>query len=270
MIADRDEWMRRLGPLYPGAVAIRQTTAMRWPAGLRATAEDAVRAAPWMVVVGAVIGTIAFATGWLVGQLGVAPAVRGAVAILTLSILSAAILDVGLARTVERWLRGVPELDAPAVPADASLGAPGVSVLLATVILRVVAIVSIRPSAWLAALVLAPLIGRWAALALQRLGDVLEPPVPERRSLIVGEVGWGQVGIVTALVALLAVLGLGWSALLVLAVVAAVAFGIGLASERKRGGLDSHGLAAVAAVCEVIALIGAAAIAPAVLSPWTM
>jgi adenosylcobinamide-GDP ribazoletransferase len=269
-MADRDEWMRRLGPLYPGAVAIRQTTAMRWPVDLRATADDAVRAAPWMVVIGGVLGSVAFAVGWIVGKLGVAPAVSGALAILTLSVLSAAILDVGLARTVERWLRGLPDVDAPAIAADSGLGAPGVSVLLATAMLRVVAIIAIRPSAWFAALVLAPLIGRWAALALQRLGDVLEPPAPERRSLIVGEVGWGQVAVVTALVALLAVLGLGWSSLLILAVVAAVAFGIGLASERKRGGLDSHGLAAVAAVCEVIALIGAAAIAPAVLSPWTL
>lgn len=269
-MADRDEWMRRLGPLYPGAVAVRQTTAMRWPGDLRATADDAVRAAPWMVVVGGALGAIAFAAGWLAGKLGVAPAVSGALAVLTLSILSAAILDVGLARTVERWLRGLPDVDAPAIPADSGLGAPGVSVLLATAMLRVVAIIAIRPSAWFAALVLAPLIGRWAALALQRLGDVLEPPAPERRSLIVGEVGWGQVAVVTALVALLAVLGLGWSSLLILAVVAAVAFGIGLASERTRGGLDAHGLAAVAAVCEVIALIGAAAIAPAVLSPWTL
>jgi adenosylcobinamide-GDP ribazoletransferase len=244
---------------------------MRWPTGLRATADDAVRAAPWMVVVGGVLGGAAFVAGWLVGQLGVAPALRGAVSILTLSLLSAVILDVGLARTVERWLRGAADdIDAPAVPAEQGLGAPGVTVLFTAAILRVVAILAIRPSAWFAALVLAPLIGRWAALTLQRLGDVLEPPAPERRSLIVGEVGWGQVGVVTGLVTLLAVLGLGWGALLVLAVVAAVAFGIGLASERKRGGLDAHNLAAVAAVCEAIALIGAAALAPALVSPWTM
>jgi cobalamin synthase len=117
--------------------------------------------------------------------------------------------------------------------------------------------------------VIAPMIGRWAALLLQRLGDVLEPPRSDRRSLLVGEVSWAQIGVVTALVLLLTVLGLGAKGLLVLGVAGAVAFAIGLASERRRGGLDADALAAAAAACEMLALVGIAAAFPAIASPWT-
>jgi adenosylcobinamide-GDP ribazoletransferase len=267
-VADRDEWMRRLGPLYPGAVAIRQTTAMRWPADLRATIDDAVRAAPWMVVIGGLIGVAAWLVGWLVGQLGVAPAVRGAVAIVSLSLFGAAILDVGLARTIERWFGRDGDDVAPG--GLGAIGAAGTTALLAGAVVRVVAFLAIRPSAWLAALVVTPLVGRWAALALQSLGEVIEPPVADRRSLLVGDVGWGQAIVVTAAVAVVAVVALGWAALLILVVAAAVGFGIGLATERSRGGLDGQTLAATAAVCEVVALIGIAAIAPALASPWSV
>jgi len=253
--------MRRLGPLYPGAIAIRQTTAMRWPGELASTPADAERSAPWMVAVGAALGVTAWLVGWLVGRLGAPPALGGTLAVVTLTALTAALLDVGLARTVERWLGRDDER---------SFGPAGTSALLAAAVIRVVAIIAIRPSAWLAALVVAPLIGRWSALVLQRLGEVLEPPSPERRSLLVGGVTWLQIGIVTGLVALVGVLALGVGALLILAVVAVASFVVGLAVERGRGGLDGHSLAAVAALCEVVALVGIAAIAPALVSPWTV
>lgn len=254
--------MKRLGPLYPGAVALRQTTVMRWPVDLRATAEDAARAAPWMVAVGAALGVAAWLIGWLVGRLGAPAAVGGAVAVVALVALSAGLLDVGLARTVDRWLGRDPD--------DAGVGPGGTSALLAAALLRVVALLAVRPSAWLGALVVAPLAGRWAALALQRLGDVLEPPAPEHRSLLVGELSWGQLALVTFFVAIIAVMGLGWSALLILVAACAVAFAIGLASEKSRGGLDASTLAAVAALVEVIALVAAAAIAPALTTPWAV
>ena len=254
--------MRRLGPLYPGAVAIRQTTAMRWPAELRATPEDSVRSAPWMVAVGAALGVAAWAIGWVIGELGVVPALAGALSVLALIGLSAALLDVGLARTLERWLSGEPD-------EGAGLGPVAITTLTSTALVRIVAVIAIRPSAWLAALVVAPMIGRWAALLLQRLGDALEPPRNDKRSLLVGEVSWAQVGVVTALVALITVLGLGGYGLIVLAVAGAVAFALGLTSERRKGGLDGDALAAAAAACEVIALVGIAAVAPALASPWT-
>lgn len=261
-MADRDEWMRRLGPLYPGAVAIRQTTAVRWPSDLRTTSEDAERSAPWVVVIGAVLGVAAWLVGWTAGLLGVVPALRGALAVVTLTALTAALLDLGLARTVERWMGRADD--------DPALGPAGTTALLSGALLRMVAVVSIRPSAWLAALVVAPLVGRWSALCLQRLGDVLEPPVSGRRSLLVGGVTWWQVGIVTALVAIVAVLGLGFAALLILAAVGALIFVLGLVVERNRGGLDGHALAAVAALAELGALIGVAALAPALTSPWSI
>lgn len=254
--------MRRLGPLYPGAVALRHTTAIKWPADLRIANDDSLRSAPWMVVIGAVLGLVAWAVGWLAGLIGVVPALRGALAVVTLTALTAALLDLGLARTVERWLGRADD--------DPALGAAGTTALLSAAVIRVVAIVSIRPSAWLAALVVAPLVGRWSALCLQRLGDLLEPPMSGKRSLLVGDVSWLQVGVVTALVAVIAVLGLGFGALLVLAALAAVTFVVGLLVERGRGGLDGHSLAAVAALCEVCALIGIAGLAPALTSPWSV
>lgn len=255
--------MRRLGPLYPGAVAIRQTTVMRWPGELRATADDSVRAAPWMVVVGAVLGVAAWLAGALIGALGVAPAVQGAVAIVALAALSAGLLDTGLARVFERWLA---RDDADEL--GRGIGAAGTSALLAAAVIRVIAIIATRPSVWLAALVIAPLVGRWAALALQRLGQVIDVPEPDRRSLVVGAVSWATLGVVTALVALLAVLGVGAAGLLLLILPAGLALAVGVVVERTRGGLDAPTLGAVAAACELIVFVGVAAIAPATASPW--
>ena len=56
LLADRDEWMRRAGPFYPGLVALCTLTVAPLPRGLRPNSDDAKRAAKWFPAVGAVLG----------------------------------------------------------------------------------------------------------------------------------------------------------------------------------------------------------------------
>ncbi|MEM9491906.1 MAG: hypothetical protein AAGC55_22360, partial [Myxococcota bacterium] len=58
---DRDEWMRRTGPLYPGLVALCCLTAFPLPSGLRLADDDLARSALWFPVVGGLLGALATA-----------------------------------------------------------------------------------------------------------------------------------------------------------------------------------------------------------------
>jgi hypothetical protein len=178
-----------VGPLYPGAVAIRQT-----PRALaHRPARDRRRGAR-----GAVDGVVERssaslpAAGWLSSARRRARA--AAVAIVTSRSLRGYPRR-SPARTVERWLRGAAD---PARRRRRRGKRPGAAGVRALPPPRCCA--SSRshdpPPAFTAIRPRRSAAGRLPCSA--RRGAEARP---ERRSLIVGEVGWGQVGIVTGLVA---------------------------------------------------------------------
>ena len=61
----RDDWQRRLGPLYGGAVALVHSTPWRWPTEVG----DDPRAAGWLVALGGPIGVVAWigVALWVIG-----------------------------------------------------------------------------------------------------------------------------------------------------------------------------------------------------------
>ena len=245
---DRDEWMRRLGPLYPAAVALRQTTAVRWPPGLVLASDDLARSAPWMVAVGAAIGLCAWSAAWLLGSAGAAPAVGGAFALVAMAGLGALAIEAGVARRAELLGTGA--------------GAAAIALLVLT---RAVALLATHPDQWLGALVAAPLLGRWGALLVQRLG---EPVSAGDRDLVVGSGSWTQVAVISAAVAIAAIVLVGWSALAAMIVAGGAAVGLGLDAERRDGRLGRDAIAAVAAAGELVLLVAAAAAHPAIASPF--
>jgi adenosylcobinamide-GDP ribazoletransferase len=241
--------MRRLGPVYPGLVALARTTSLVAPETPRATEADLGRSAAWMIAVGAVVG----ATGWLAVKLlvriGATPALAALVAVLAAGLVAGAVAERGLARWMARLRLGEP----------LTIGAAS--------LLRWVALVSVTPAKWTAVLIVAPLVGRWAAVFLQAIAD----PAPfERgaRSLVVGQPTFPVIAVLTGLVGAAAILGLGWTGAIGLGGAAAIAFAIGLRAQRRDGGIDGDVVAAAAVLGELAIAIAAALAFPTPISPW--
>jgi adenosylcobinamide-GDP ribazoletransferase len=244
-VPSRDDWQRRLGPLYGGAVALVHSTPWRWPAEVG----DSPRAAGWLVALGAPVG----AAAWCVAALTHAAALPAGVAALlglaALSLGSAALVERGLAERVDHW------------DGRAGSRAPGVAALLALVfvtLVRAAAIVALPPSRWLAVLVATAVVGRWAAMFVQALGEPIDPD-GARRSLIAAPAPPWLVAVISLGVAALAILALGKAGLLALALAAIAAFGLGLEAQRRDGRLSPPVVATVAAIGELAVLLIAAA-----------
>lgn len=203
-----------------------------------------------VVVAGVGVGVAAWlaARGFL--AIGVAPAVAGVVAVVVGVLIGAAVIERGMAAAFDRWLgaRWAPQATGGAL------------------LLRVVALWSTAPGAWWAALIVPAGVGRLAAVALQRLGDV--GPPPRGRSFVLPRVGAVELVAATGVIAVLAVAAAGGLGLVLLAVAAVVAIVLGLALEMGEGELAADALAVAAAALELVAAVGLAALAPATRSPF--
>lgn len=238
-MASRDDWQRRLGPLYGGAVALVQSTPWRWPAEVG----DDPRTAGWLVVLGLPIGAVAWAVAALAHAAGLSAAISSLAGLAALSLASAAILERGLAERIDHW--------------DGRARSPGVAAVLVLVfatLVRAAAITQLPPSKWLAVLVATAVVGRWAAMFLQALGDPIGPDAA-RRSLVAAPAPAWLVALISLGVAALTVLAIGKAGLLALALAAIAAFGLGLEAQRRDGGLSGPAVATVAAIGELAVLL---------------
>ena len=243
MAASRDDWMRRLGPLYGGAVALVGSTSWRWPETIGDSAQP--RSPGWVVALGVPLG----AAAWLVAAgaqtLGIAPAIAALLGLAMLSIGSAGITERGLAERIE--------------PNGAR--APGAATIVALVfvtLVRAFAVVSVAPAHWLGLFVTTAVAGRWAAAFLQALGDpILDDDAP--RSLVTTPApAWLAVALSVGAAAI-AVLALGKAGLVALAVAAGLAFAVGLDAQRRDRGLSGAVVATAAAIGELVVLLAASA-----------
>lgn len=229
--------MRRLGPLYGGAVALVHSTPWRWPDAVGREA----RSPGWIVALGVPVGVVAWVAAAVVRGLGIAPQVAALVGLATLSLASAALVERGLAERIDRT-------QASSTPAVATL-----LVLMFVTLVRAAAIVAVPPGRWLGVLVATALIGRWAAVFLQALGDpILDDDAP--RSLVASPAPAWLTAALSVGVAVVGVLALGKAALVALAVTAAVAFVLGVDAQRRDRGLSSPVVATAAAVGELLVL----------------
>jgi cobalamin synthase len=242
-VGTRDDWQRRLGPLYGGAVALVHSTPWRWPTEVG----DDPRTAGWLVVLGLPIGVVAWAVAALAHAAGLPAGVSALFGLAALSLASAALIERGLAERVDHW-------DGRD---DRRTGAPGVAALLALVfvtLVRAAAIAVLPSSKWLAVLVATALVGRWAAMFLQAIGDPIDPD-GARRSLVAAPAPAWLVAAISLGVAVLVVLAIGKLGLLALALAAIAAFGLGLEAQRRDGGLSAPVVATAAAIGELAVLL---------------
>ncbi len=210
--------------------------------------------APWpgalVVATGIAVGALGWLGSWVLIALGAAPALGALVAVVLAIVGGAALVERGAHAAVERWL--------------GARWAP--LVLGGAVLARLVALWSIAPRLWLGALVLALAVGRWAAVALQRLGDVAA--AGRGRTLVIGTVGWLELAVASIVVLALAMLVGGGSGVLIVVVAGLAAGGLGLGVQILDRELAGDSLAAIATAIELIVLVGLAAAAPAAISPF--
>jgi len=238
--------MRRLGPLYGGAVALVHSTAWRWPNAIEPDERFAARAGGWIVAIGVPIGFVAWLASALVRGAGMPATVASLVGLAALSLASAALVERGLAEQIDR-MGGHVRPQAPSAVATVAL--------VFVTLVRAAAIVALPTSRWLGVLVATAVVGRYAAVFLQAIGDpILDDDAP--RSLVATPApAWltGALGIATAIITVLA-LG-GMPGIAALAITCVAAFVLGLDAQRRDRGLSSPVVATAAAIGEITVLL---------------
>jgi hypothetical protein len=230
--------MRRLGPLYGGAVALVHSTPWRWPLEVA----DEPRSPGWVVALGLPIGAIAYIAAALVRALGMPATLAAVVGLAALAVASAGLVEHGVAERIDRL-----EGRSPSVRS--------VLALVFIVLARVAALGAVPPDRWLAVLVATAVIGRWAAIFLQALGD----PIGEAhagRSLIATPAALWIIAVLGIATAILAGLALGAKGgVTALALTAAASFGLGIDAQRRDHGLSAPVVACAAAFGELCVLL---------------
>ena len=238
-MSTRDDWQRRLGPLYGGAVALVHSTPWRWPA---VVAGDA-RAAGWLVALGVPIGAAAWAVAALVHAAGLGAPIAALLGLAALTVASAALVERGLAARIDHW------------DADRQGGhVASLLVLIFVTLTRAAAITTLPPSRWLAVLIATAVAGRWSAMFVQALGDPIAHD-DARRSLVAAPAPAWLVAAVSAGVVALTILAIGKAGIIALGIAALAAFALGVHAQRRDGGLSGPAVATVAAVGELAVLL---------------
>ena len=230
--------MRRLGPLYGGAVALVHSTSWRWPGEVG----DEPRSPGWVVALGVPIGVVAYIAAALVHAIGVPVTVAAVVGLATLAVASAGIVEHGLVDRIDR-------------ADDRSPTVKSVLALVFVTLARVAALVALPTDRWLGVLVATAVVGRWAAVFLQALGDpILDDDAP--RSLVATPAALWLIGALGIGTVVLVVLALGAKAgVAALALTAAASFGLGLDAQRRDRGLSAPVVACAAAAGELCVLL---------------
>jgi cobalamin synthase len=229
--------MRRLGPLYGGAVALVHSTPWRWPDAVA----DEPRSPAWLVALGAPIGVAAWLAAVLAHAAGLPAHLAAILGVAALTLASAGLIERGLAERVDR-------LQGQARPTTAA-----VVTLVFVTALRITAFASVDPSRWLGVLVAAAVAGRWAAVFLQSIGD----PIHEDsgRSLVATPAPAWLAAALGLGVAAVAVLALGKVGVVAMLITIALVFALGLDAQRRDDGLSAATVATAAAIGEIAVLM---------------
>ena len=234
----REDWQRRLGPLYGGAVALVRSTSWRWPTEVG----DDTRSASWIVASGVPVGFAAWAIAALVAAAGLPPYLAGLFGLAALTAASAVIVERGLAERIDHWAGST----GPSVPTLVTL--------VFTTVVRAAAVASLKPGQWLLVFLATAVVGRWAAVFLQALGDSIHHDEAKRSLVATPSPAWLTAALSVG-VAAIAIVALGKVAIVALALAAIAAFGLGLEAQRRDGALSAPVVATAAAVGELLILL---------------
>jgi len=240
--ATREDWQRRLGPLYGGAVALVHSTPWRWPN----TIGDDARQPGWIVALGIPVGLVAWACAALARYLGLPATVAALVGLAALTVASATLVERGVAERIEAI---------QSQTRSAAARAAGATVMVVFVTLaRALALFAVVPAHCLGVLVATAVVVRWAAVFLQAVGDpILDDDAP--RSLVAQQAPGWLVAALSLGVLAITVLALGTAGIAAIAITAALAFVLGLDAQRRDRGLSGPVVATAAAIGELVVLL---------------
>jgi hypothetical protein len=235
-MSSREDWMRRLGPLYGGAVALLHSTPWRWPDSIG----NEARTSFWIVIVGLPIGLVSYIAAALLHAAGLPGTVDALVGLGVLSLASAALVERGVVERIE----GQPD----------ALGLKSLLVMIFTTLVRAAAIVAIAPGEWLGVFLATALVGRWSAIFLQALGDPILDDDAGRSLVATSAAPWLTAAISVG-VAVVTIIALGKAGIVALALTAAISFALGLDAQRRDRGLSAPVVATAAAIGELVVLL---------------
>jgi cobalamin synthase len=239
-VSTREDWQKRLGPLYGGAVALVSSTSWRWPTEV----EGDARSPGWVVALGLPVGLVAWLVAALAHAAGLHPALSAVLGLAALSAASALIVERGLSARVDHWITD-----------EDHQRVSSVFVLVITTMIRGIAIALVPPSKWLEVFLATAVLGRWAAVFLQSIGDPIAPDGSSRSLVATPSPAWLTAAITVA-VAALVIFALGKAGIVALALSAIAAFTLGLEAQRREGGgLSAPVVAVAAAIGELVTLL---------------
>ncbi len=237
-MSTREDWQKRLGPLYGGAVALVSSTSWRWPTEV----EGDARSPGWVVALGLPVGLVAWIVATLAHAAGLHPALSAVFGLAALSAASALIVERGVSARVDHWM------------ADAQR-VSSVFVLVISMVIRTIAIALVPPSKWLDVFLATAVLGRWAAVFLQSIGDPIAPESGSRSLVATPSPAW-LTGAISVAVGALVIFALGKAGIVALALSAIAAFTLGLEAQRREGGgLSAPVVAVAAAIGELVVLL---------------
>lgn len=245
-MSSREDWQRRLGPLYGGAVALVHSTPWKWPGAVE---DDRTQSPLWIVALGLPIGVFAWFVAWLLASAGVPARLAGIIGMGALVLASAAIVERGLADRIEFWLGN----ETSARRSAQVLSVPTLVALVFVTAIRIAAIAYVEPHRWLGVFVATAVVGRWAAMFLQAIGDPIT--AEEGRSLVATPAPMWLNGAISAGVIVLAIFAVGKIGIAGLVIAALAVFALGLEAQKRDGGLSAMVVATAAAVGELAILI---------------
>jgi adenosylcobinamide-GDP ribazoletransferase len=238
------------GPLWPVGEALRFLTILPVP-GMPPTPEHGLaRAIACFPVAGAVIGVVLGLAGWLAGHFW-GPATHAALVVVAWGVLTAGLHLDGLSDTFDAVMSWRPRERKLEIMRDSRIGAMGALALVAVLGLKAILLAE-AGDAWLAGVLAAPVVGRWAsAYAIWRF--------PAAREGGLGHSFREQIGprdliAATATAAALALLMAGPRGLIALGLAWAIAHLLGRWWTRDLGGLTGDTYGALCEIAEVVAL----------------
>jgi cobalamin synthase len=237
-VSSREDWQRRLGPLYGGAVALVSSTSWRWPSEV----SDDTRSPGWIVALGIPVGLAAWALAALVHAAGLPSSIAALFGLAMLTVASAALVERGLAERIDHWTSATRS------------NVPSILVIVFTNLVRAAAIVQLDPDQWLFVFLATAVVGRWAAVFLQALGDEIHHDEARRSLVATPSPAWLTAAISAGVVAL-TLFALGKAGIVALALAAIAAFFLGLEAQRRDGGLSAPVVATSAAIGELLVLL---------------
>jgi adenosylcobinamide-GDP ribazoletransferase len=238
------------GPLWPLGEALRFLTILPTP-GMPPMSEGSIaRAIPLFPLAGALIGALLVGLGVIAGAIW-GPGARPVILVVAWAIVTAGLHLDGLSDTFDAVLSWRPRERKLEIMKDSRIGAMGALALIAVLALKVT-LLGAAGDGWLRAIVLAPILGRWATLyAIARF--------PAARAVGLGRDFQSQVGrggflfgTFTTLALALAVAGARG-----LAAAALVWVAVHLLARwwtRDLGGLTGDTYGAICEIAEVVAL----------------